>query len=146
MAYYLKSIVVPGSLEQTFEYLARFDHVAEWDPGCTSAEKISKGLVEVGSEFRVVAAFLGRRVELIYRVSVHEPPKRLVLEAQGSGFHCVDRIETEPAEDGTRIRYRAELKLAGWRRALDPALQLAFAWVAWDAVRGLQERLGRIPD
>ncbi len=146
MAYYLKSIVVPGSLEDTFEYLARFDHVAGWDPGCTAAEKISEGPVEVGSAFRVVAAFLGRPVELVYRVTVHEPPKRLVLEAHGSGFACVDRIETEPAEGGTRIRYRAEVKLEGWRRALDPALQLAFAWVAWDAVRGLQEKLGRIPD
>lgn len=144
MAYYVKSIVVPGSLEASFEYLADFSNAAEWDPGVAEAERISQGPLEVGSAFRVVASFFGRDVELVYRVARLEPPKRIVLEADGPGLRSVDSISFEPEGAGTRINYHADLQLRGWRRALDPLLQIGLAWVAWDAMRGLQAKLGRV--
>ncbi len=144
MAHYVKDIDVPGSPEATFEYLAHFDNVAEWDPGIVEARKLSKGPLAVGSEFRVVASFLGQRTELVYRITAIDPPKRVVLEADSSVLRSVDTIHFEPERGGTRIRYHARLELKGWRRWFDAPLQLAFAWIANDAVRGLQRKLGRL--
>jgi carbon monoxide dehydrogenase subunit G len=141
MAHYAKTIEAPGSLQAIFDYLSDFSNVAEWDPGVREAERLDPGPLDVGSEFRVVAGFLGRDVELTYNVVKLEPPKRIVLEAAGDGLRSTDTISFEPVPKGVRITYRADLQLEGLRRLADPLLQVAFAWIGYDAIRGLCRRL-----
>src|SRR5579885_949274 len=78
--------------EETFEYLSNFATTSEWDPGVVEAERLSNGPVELGSTFRVVASFLGRRVSLLYRIVEFEPGRRVVLRADAPMVRSVDEI------------------------------------------------------
>ncbi len=141
MARVRKTIEVPTTVDETFGYLAEFQHAADWDPGVAESEKLVDGPPGVGTRFRVVATFLGQRVPLVYEITKIDPPRRLVLEARTSNFASIDEISCQPCERGTRVSYDARLELEGLRRLADPALQLAFNAIGARAMAGLQEAL-----
>ncbi len=142
MARYVATIDVPKPLEETFDYLSDFSNTREWDPGVVEAEPLVPGPPDVGSLYRVVAAFLGRRVELRYEVTEFEPPKRLVLEAHSSTVYSHDEIRFEPIREGTRVTYDAQLELKGLLALGDPILARIFRSVGDKAVDGLRTTLG----
>ena len=142
MARYVATVEVPKPLEETFDYLADFANTRDWDPGVVETETLVPGEPEVGSLYRVVAAFLGRRVELQYQIVELERPKRVLLEAHSGTVHSLDEISFEPTADGTRITYDARLRLKGLAGALDPLLGLVFRGIGDRAVAGLRRSLG----
>lgn len=141
MARYVAELEVPRAPDEVFAYLADFSSTAEWDPGVAEAERTSAGPVGVGSTFRVVSQFLGRRIELRYEITEFEAG-RVVLRGTAPGVVSVDEITVTPAGDGARIRYDAQLALQGLRRLADPLLQLAFYWIGGEAVDGLRATFG----
>jgi uncharacterized protein YndB with AHSA1/START domain len=106
MARVTKTLDVPGSPKDVFQYLADFSHAAEWDPGVLAAEKATEGPIEVGTAFRLTVAFGPRRLELLYRVTEIEPHRRVV-------FHC-ERPRSRPG--GVRgLRPVPPTGRAAWR-------------------------------
>jgi len=146
MARVTKTLDVPGSPKDVFQYLADFSHAAEWDPGVLAAEKATEGPIEVGAAFRLTVAFGPRRMELLYRVTEIDPHRRLVFHCERPDFASHDVITVDDAPGGARITYDAELTLHGWRRAADPLLQVAFYWLAGNAMHGLRQVLAPEPD
>lgn len=145
MARFVDAIDLPFSPIAAFDYLAGFEHAAEWDPGVVEARRLDPGRpLGRGSRFAVVAAFFGRRVPLVYEITAHEPPHRVVLRGVGSDVVSIDTITFAPVPGGTRVTYEARLELAGIARLADPLLDWLFAWVGARAVRGLRERAGEI--
>lgn len=142
MARFRAAIAVPGGPEKTFEYLSDFARVADWDPGVVESEKVGEGPVGVGTVFRVVSSFLGRRVPLRYEVTELDAPRRIVLRGEGDRIRALDEISLEPTESGTRILWQARVELLGPWRLLDGLLDLVFQRVGERAVRGLALALG----
>lgn len=102
----------------------------------------SPGPVALGSRFRLVAAFLGRRIPLEYRITAFERPARVVLRADDGKVRSTDEITVVPADGGSRVTYDAELTLAGpLGRAIDPVLGLVFRRIGDRAAAGLRATL-----
>lgn len=141
MARYIGAIDVPIPIEDAFDYLADFSKTAEWDPGVYQAERITRGVVRLGSRFRVSVSFLGRRIPLEYRIAEFERPSRLVLCGGDSSLRSIDEITFVSRPGGTRVTYEARLELGGIRRLADPFLDLLFQRIGRLALRGLRERL-----
>lgn len=152
MARYRASIETTWTPEAAFDYLSDFSTSAEWDPGVLEAERVGRGAatnasaatqsstasdVAVGTEFRLVADFLGRSSELTYRVVEYERPSAVTFHAENATVVSHDRITFEPTTKGTRVTYDAELGLRGIMRLADPLLALAFKRVGDRALRGL---------
>ena len=57
-----------------------------------------------------------------YRISVFEPPTRVVLVGSGSGVSAVDEIRLERLATGTRLDYTADIRLGGVLRLVEPFL------------------------
>ena len=57
-----------------------------------------------------------------YRISVFEPPTRVVLVGSGSGVSAVDEIRLERIATGTRLDYTADIRLGGVLRLIQPFL------------------------
>ena len=55
----------------------------------------------------------------------------------------MDEIVVEPAGDGARIAYTAEIKLKGVRRIAEPLLKPMLAKTADEALAGLKSTLDR---
>jgi carbon monoxide dehydrogenase subunit G len=140
MARFVDVIDLPVPIEDAFDFLADFSRTAEWDPGVVSGERLTPGSIGLGSRFRVVVSFLGRRLPMEYEICAYERPTRLVLVGGDDALRSIDELTFVPREGGTRLTYEARLELSGIRRLADPLLDAIFQRVGGAAARGLRAR------
>lgn len=141
MAHYRASIDVQRPREEVFAYLSDFSTSREWDPGVVEAERLNGQAVGEGAEFRLVAEFLGRKNELVYRIVEYNPPYAVTFLGENAAIVSRDRITFESIAWGTQVTYDADLALKGVRRIADPLLALAFNRVGDRALAGLRRTL-----
>ena len=128
-------------IEDVFDYVAEFANSREWDPGVATAERLDDESVGVGSRFRLGVRLGPRVAPMEYRISVFEPPTRVVLVGSGSGISAVDEIRLERLATGTRLDYVADIRLGGILRLAEPFLGATFAAVGRNAAEGMQRTL-----
>ncbi len=141
MARYRATIDTPREREDVFAYISDFSTTQEWDPGVVEAERLNDAAVGEGTEFRLVAEFLGRTTALTYRIVEYDPPHAVTFRGENATVISHDRITFEEAGGGTRVTYEAELVLKGPLRLADPLLGLAFNRVGDRALAGLKHKL-----
>ena len=134
-------IETPLSIDDAFAYVADFANSQEWDPGVATAERIDSGPIGLGSRFRLGVRLGPRVAPMEYRISVFEPPTRVVLVGSGSGVSAVDEIRFERIAGATRLDYTADIRLGGVLRLIEPLLGRAFANVGRNAADGMQRTL-----
>lgn len=141
MAHYNASLDTARPPEEIFAYLSDFSTTVEWDPGVVEAERLGDAPVREGTEFRLVALFLGRKTPLTYRIVEYDPPRAVTFRGESSTVISLDRITFEPSDGGTRIVYDADLALKGAFKLADPLLRIAFRRVGDRALAGLRRTL-----
>lgn len=151
MARYAATIDAAWPADDAFEYLAVFSNASSWDPGVLDAGPLDEGPVRAGSRFRLEVPFLGRRLTLIYQVlEISRADRTIMLEATTALLVARDTITVtgrQPADlpDGaqgrSRVSYRAEVRLRGPARLLDPVLARGFRSVGDRAAAGLADVL-----
>ena len=134
-------IETPLPIDEAFAYVADFANSQEWDPGVATAERVDPGPVGVGSTYRLGVRMGGRVAPMDYRISVFEPPNRVVLTGSGSGVTAVDDIRFQRLDAGTRIDYTADIELGGFLGLIQPLLGRAFATLGRNAADGMQRTL-----
>ena len=127
--------------EAAFDFIADFANASAWDPGTATSRRIDDGPIRVGSRFALGVRMAGAVRPMDYRIVELEPGRRVVLAGSGSGVEATDTISFEPSSRGTRIEYRADIRLVGWRRLLEPVAGGAFARIAREARDGMQRTL-----
>ena len=143
MAHYKATLETQLPDERVFAYLSDFSNTAEWDPGTVRAERVDEGPIGEGSEFRLVAAFLGRESAITYRVVGYDPPHAVSFRGENSTVVSLDRVTIAPTNTGTRITYDAKLTLKGPLKLADPLLALAFKRLGDQALAGMRDTLAR---
>jgi len=130
------------SVEDAFAHVAAFERVAEWDPGVAEGHRLTPGPLGIGTRFRIVARFLGRRVPLEYRITRFDPPSLVELTADSGAVRSVDGITFTPAASGSEVTYRADLRLQGmFGRVAEPVLGVVFGRIGRRAAAGLRHAL-----
>ncbi|MGA2319445.1 MAG: SRPBCC family protein [Solirubrobacteraceae bacterium] len=142
MARYRACVDTPLSPEEAFAFLSDFSTTQEWDPGVVEAERLDEGALSAGSEFRLVADFLGRKTALTYRVIEFDPPRAVTVRAENLTVVSLDRITFDALGEGTRVTYDADLRLKRPLRPADPLLVLAFNRIGDAALAGLRRTIG----
>jgi hypothetical protein len=141
MARYTATIATPRPIEEVFDYLSDFSTTLEWDPGVVEAERLGDGPIEEGSEFRIVAEFLGRRNSLLYRIVEFDAPSVVTFRGASATVVSLDRLTFESFGAGTQVTYDADLTLKGALKLADPLLAIAFRRVGDRALAGLRGAL-----
>jgi len=146
MARFTGNLIAPMPCEKAFDLLSAFERTAEWDPGVAEAERLTPGPVGVGTRFRVVALFFGRRLEMLYTVTQMDAPNRIVLRGESDTALAEDEIlvtpHPDPGSDSCQVTWDARVSLKGVLYLGDPLLQLAFQRVGRKALSGLADALG----
>jgi hypothetical protein len=141
MAHYQTTVNARGDLEYVFAYLGDFSNCRAWDPSVSEAIRLDDGPLGLGSQFRVVATFLGRNIQLEYVTTTYEPPHRVVFTATLPRLVSVDEITIAQDHDVTSVTYRSDLRALGNFRLLDPLLGFFFQRLASRAREGLEREL-----
>ena len=129
----------------TFGYLATFSNAAEWDPGVLAGEQLDRGPVGVGTRFRLIVPFLGRRLPLTYQVTEYVPHHEVILDAVSRLLRATDRIVVTEDGAGAKVSYTAEVRLRGPLALVDPLLARGFRAVGDRATAGLARSLSAAP-
>src|SRR4051794_18337 len=145
MAHYVARIPVTVARSAAFADLSRFDRAAEWDPGVEAGEMLTTEPVGVGSRFRLVARFLGRRIPLDYEIVEYDHDERIVLRAENRSVRSVDAITFEDDVHGSVVVYDAQLDAKGIGRLADPLLGIVFHRIGVRAAAGLRTSLPAVP-
>jgi carbon monoxide dehydrogenase subunit G len=141
MARYRAAFDTPREREDVFAYLSDFSTTEEWDPGVVEAERLNDAAIGEGTEFRLVAEFLGRKTALTYRIVEYDPPHAVTFRGENATVISRDRITFKVADGSTLVTYDADLALKGPLRIGDPLLRLAFNRVGDRALAGLRNKL-----
>ncbi|HEX2414674.1 MAG TPA: SRPBCC family protein [Thermoleophilaceae bacterium] len=141
MAHFRDSVPSNLSAEKTFEYLAHFSNVGEWDPGVVEAEPLGVGPAQVGSRYRVVTEFASRRNDLVYEIVELDRPRRVRLVAEAPSFTSDDTIEVRQSGGQVRVTYDAGLRMKGLFKLSEPVTRVIFKRVAGRAKDGLEKAL-----
>ncbi len=141
MAHYRASIETRRPRAEVFAYLSDFSTTQEWDPGTARAERVGDEPVAKGTEFRLLASFMGRTAPITYRIEEYDAPNMVYLVGENATVISRDRMTFEEVDGGTRVTYDARLTLKGALRVADPLLSLAFRRVGDRALAGLRRRL-----
>ena len=143
MARYVTTIESPRAQAEVFAYLSDFSNSRDWDPGVAEAERLDDGEILAGSQVRLVADFMGRKVPLTYVVTAIDPPNAITLRGENANVVSLDTMTFEPTPSGgTRVTYDADLVLKGPMRLADPLLKLVFNRIGDKAAAGLREAVG----
>ena len=128
-----------------FDFVADFANASRWDPGVAWSERLGEATeLAVGARYRLGVRMAGRVAPMEYRVVELVPDRRVVLAGDGSGVTAVDEIDFHATGSGTLIDYRADIRLRGWLRLVEPFAGHAFARIARDARNGMQRTLDEL--
>jgi hypothetical protein len=151
MATYTATVDVPIDITEAFDFLAKFSTTEQWDPGVSEAEMLTPEPVGLGSQFRVVAGFAGRKVPLTYEVTDFDRPHTVTVRAENSSTISEDTITFTPASGGgdsggrddphLTVRYHADLRLKGAFKIFEPLIALMFNRIGDRAAAGLRAAL-----
>jgi len=136
-----ETIEVPMQVADVFRFVADFGRISEWDPGVVESTRLSRGPVGKGTRFRVVIRSGIGHSEMEYTITEYEPPRRVVLEGLGDAIEAVDEIRFSRSGAGTRIDYRADIRLRGVAGAIEPLLGPLLERVGRKAMAGLERAL-----
>ncbi|HWJ10878.1 MAG TPA: SRPBCC family protein [Nocardioides sp.] len=127
-----------------FAYLSDFTTTTEWDPGTVVTERIS-GDGEVGTTYRNVSEFRGRKTELEYRTETLVPPSLIVLHGTNKTVDAIDRMEiAATADGGTRVTYSADFTFKGLAKLATPFLGGPLGKLGDEAQEGMRKALARL--
>lgn len=139
-----KTVVVDKPLNTVFDYLADFTTTTEWDPGTVVTERLH-GDGGVGTTYRNVSTFLGRRTHLQYVVQELLPRERVRLRAENRTVISVDTMTfSRNSQGATEVMYTADFTFKGPARFLAPFLRPAFARLGAAAQTGMYQALNRL--
>ncbi|MCU1602048.1 MAG: Polyketide cyclase/dehydrase [Frankiales bacterium] len=136
---------IPSGWDQarTFDYLADFRSVAEWDPSMTSATLVAGTAGEVGARYELVMSTLGRESTLVYEAVAVERPHRVQLRCETDSLVSVDTITVAAGQDGVQVTYDAQLELKGLKATAEPALQVGLVLAGERAKKTLASTLAQ---
>lgn len=145
MARIVETFTAPVPPATAFALVSDFTTTAEWDPMIVAARRLpgGPGGPGLGDRVEVDLTMGSRTLPVVYAVTVHEPPHRVVLEARGSWFRGRDdiRVAAGDAPGTSRVTWDATFALRGPLALLDPLMARGFRRVAARAVEGLQDAL-----
>ena len=107
-------------VHDVFAYATDPDHLASWQTNTVSARREDDGPYGVGSRLREVHRTPGgKELESVVEVVEYVPDRVFALEVkEGTPIHA--HITFDPADGGTRMRFRAHGALGGPARILEP--------------------------
>jgi carbon monoxide dehydrogenase subunit G len=115
-----RTFTVPRPIGAVFAYLADFAHTEQWDPGTVSTRRTG-GDGGVGTTYANTSEFLGRRVELTYETTTHDPDRELRFRGTNKSATATDWLRLRPVSDqATEIHYRADFEFRGVARLAAP--------------------------
>ena len=138
-----RTFTTTAAPDVVFAFLADFAHAEEWDPGTVECTRID-GDGGVGTRYRNVSSFLGRKTTVEYVARELDAPTFLHFEGTNAQFTGHDRISLQASGAGTQVTYDADFAFHGASKVAIPRVAGYLPLLATQTVKQLRDRLDRL--
>lgn len=114
------SIVINRPVEEVFEFVDNARNDLQWQSGVLESEQTSEGPVRVGTTFRTVNTFLGKRLESTVEVTEYEPNKKIATKSLSGTIPIEGSYTFESVEGGTKVVLKGEGDVSGVFKLAEP--------------------------
>jgi uncharacterized protein YndB with AHSA1/START domain len=113
--------VINRPVEDVFAVLSNAENNPKWSSAFLDVKKISEGPIGVGTTWRGVGKFLGKRAEVEIEEVEYEP-NRKVAQKSASPFPVNQQMSFESEAGGTRVNLNFEADPGGFFKLAEPLL------------------------
>ena len=108
------SIYIERSPAEVHDYVTNPANTSQWQSGVESAEWISPSPRGVGSTWRVVNKFLGRRIEAELEVTDWDQPSQITSKIIDGPLPLETTLRFEPKDTGTKLTIKSQGEFGGF--------------------------------
>jgi carbon monoxide dehydrogenase subunit G len=108
------SIFINRSQQDVFDYITDPANNSQWQTGTESASWTSDGPHGVGSTYKVVTKYLGRKIEAELEYTGWDPPNQLSVKAVSGPVPFENVVTFEAQGDGTLVTQTGQAEAAGF--------------------------------
>lgn len=120
-----RRVTINRPIDQVFAFVANPDNNPNWQPEVIEHRKLTDGPMDVGTKFRHVSKFMGRRIEVNGRVTEFEPNLKIAFEVEsGTLLYTID-YQMESVRSATRFTYASLAEINGLLRLAQPLMVIA---------------------
>ena len=106
-------ITIECAADEIFAYISNFENNPLWQGGMKEAHFTSDGPLAVGSTYKQMASFLGRRIETNFEVLEYEPGKRVKAKSTSGTFPIQFTRWVETLDEGASPKTRVQALIEG---------------------------------
>ena len=127
--------------EHAFDYIVDFSRIQEWDHTITRSEKVTDGLVGLGSCFDLIFSMGLRKLPISYEITEFTPHSRAVLVGKSDTFTAVDTVTVSADDEGCHVDWHAEITFRGASAKIAPWIKKRVIATGAKTIRGLKDAL-----
>ena len=126
------SEVINRPVEDVFAFVSNPKNDSLWQSDTVETEITSEGPIGVGTTYRDISGFLGRRIETIFEITEYEENAKIGQKATTGPIPVDATITFESAEDGTKVNFTATGEAGGFFKLAEPLVN-RIAQRSWTA-------------
>ncbi len=114
------SVVINRPAPDIFAYMTDVVRGTEWQEDLVEAQQTSTGPMGVGTTIQEVRQLMGRRLESVFKITEHEPGRKLSFESASGPLPLRGHYDLEPVAAGTKVTMDVEAELTGVFKMTEP--------------------------
>jgi uncharacterized membrane protein len=134
-----RSITIDRPVDEVFDFTHDLSNNALWQTTLVELEPLFEGPLQVGSQWREVRKFIGKRIETVLELTEYHPNARSAVRMVSGPVPLNGTYEYEAVNGGTRFTVTGELDAHGFFKLAEPV----FARITG---RELEANLGHLED
>ena len=116
------STMINRPVEEVFAVLSNPENYPKWISTSREAKITSQGPIGVGTRYRAVATFLGRRIETEVEFTEYEPNRKIAQKSISGPFPAENSSTFERVDGGTRVTLTLRGEVGGFFKLAEPLL------------------------
>ena len=116
------STVINRPVEEVFAFASNPENITKWSSLSREVKITSAGPIGVGTTYRSVVAFLGRRIEGETEITEYEPNRSFAEKSKSGPFPIENRTTFERVDGGTRVNFTTVAEPGGFFKLAEPVL------------------------
>jgi uncharacterized membrane protein len=116
------STVINRPIEEVFAFLSNPENSSKWHLRGNEVKMTSQGPIGVGTTYRSVRTFLGRRIESETGFTEYEPNRKITLKSKRGPMPTKSQWTFDSVAGGTRVDLTIEGEPGGFFKVVEPLL------------------------
>jgi uncharacterized membrane protein len=109
-----KSLLINRPLQEVFDFVTNLSNDPQWQSSIESVEQVSDGPIGVGSTWRYVTKFLGRKNETEIQMTSYEPPHQSSVKAVSGPIPFENTHKFQEQDGGTLLTLTGQAEIGGF--------------------------------